>query len=142
VAPRDAHRSLGWARLVLGLVRRGALPNRLPTRVEDHLGEVILLQDEALAGELVRRALAPLEALPASERERLLETLRAWLDFQRHTPAVAQALQVHPQTVRYRIGKLRDLLTDRLESVDGRFELELALRARRALDNPARAPGV
>jgi DNA-binding PucR family transcriptional regulator len=83
-----------------------------------------------------------LEALPAAERDRLLDTLEAWLAFQRHTPAIAQALHVHPQTVRYRIGKLRDLLGGRLESTEGRFELELALRARRGLDNQARAPGV
>jgi hypothetical protein len=142
VAPRDAHRSLGWARLVLGLVQRGALPAGRPARVERHLGQVILLQDEALAAELVRRRLAPLEDLPTGERDRLLDTLEAWLAFQRHTPAIAQALRVHPQTVRYRIGKLRDLLGEGLGSVEGRFELELALRARRALDNPARAPGV
>ncbi|HWD66311.1 MAG TPA: helix-turn-helix domain-containing protein [Solirubrobacteraceae bacterium] len=142
VAPRDAHRSLSWARLVLKLVQRGSLPAGRPARVERHLGQVILLQDEALAAELVRRRLLVLEDLPAAERDRLLETLGAWLAFQRHTPAIAQALHVHPQTVRYRIGKLRDLLGDALESAEGRFELELALRARRALDNRARAPGV
>jgi hypothetical protein len=142
VPPRDAHRSLGWARLLLRLVQRGALAAERPARVERHLGQVILLQDEALAAELVRRRLAPLEALPAAERDRLLDTLEAWLAFQRHTPAIAQALHVHPQTVRYRIGKLRDLLGGRLESTEGRFELELALRARRGLDNQARAPGV
>lgn len=142
VPPRDAHRSLGWARLALRLVQRGALPAERPVRVERHLGQVILLQDEALAAELVHRRLAPLDALPVAERERLLDTLEAWLAFQRHTPAIAQALHVHPQTVRYRIGKLRDLLGGGLESSEGRFELELAVRARRALDNPARAPGV
>jgi len=40
---------------------------------------------------------------------------------------------VHPRTVRYRMGKLREPLGDALETVDGRFELELALRARGAL---------
>jgi DNA-binding PucR family transcriptional regulator len=35
--------------------------------------------------------------------------------------------------VRYRIAKLRDLLGDALETPDGRFELELALRIRVAL---------
>jgi hypothetical protein len=142
VPAREAHRSLAWARLVLRLVQRGAIPAERPTRVERHLGQAILLQDEALAGELIRRRLAPLEDLPRGERDRMLETLEAWLAFQRHTPAVAQALHVHPQTVRYRIGKLRELLGDALESADGRFELELALRARRGLDNAPRAPGV
>jgi DNA-binding PucR family transcriptional regulator len=35
--------------------------------------------------------------------------------------------------VRYRLTRLRDLFGDRLDAPDGRFELELALRARRLL---------
>jgi DNA-binding PucR family transcriptional regulator len=38
-------------------------------------------------------------------------------------------LHVHPQTARYRIAKLRELLGDQLDDPDARFELELALRA-------------
>jgi DNA-binding PucR family transcriptional regulator len=44
---------------------------------------------------------------------------------------VAKALHVHPQTVRYRLARLRELFGSRLDDPDGRFELELALRARR-----------
>ncbi len=40
---------------------------------------------------------------------------------------------MHPQTVRYRINRLRELFGDVLDTADGRFELELALRARRAV---------
>ena len=133
VSPREASRSLHWARLVLRLARQGALAVEHPLRVERHLGLAILLQDEALARELIRRRLGPLQDLSVPERERLIATLHTWLDFQRRTPAIAEALHVHPQTVRYRIGKLRELLGAGLESAEGRFELELALRARRAL---------
>ena len=86
-----------------------------------------------MARELVVQRLSALEGLPAAERERLLETLGAWLAHQRHTPRIAEELHVHPQTVRYRIGKLRELLGDAIDTPDGRFELELALRARAAL---------
>jgi DNA-binding PucR family transcriptional regulator len=34
--------------------------------------------------------------------------------------------------VRYRINRLRELFGDTIDTPDGRFELELALRARRA----------
>jgi len=91
-----------------------------------------VLRNPELAAALVQSRLAAVEALRPHERERLLETLGAWLGLQRHTPAVAEALHVHPQTVRYRLGKLRELLGETLETPDGRFELELALRARRA----------
>jgi DNA-binding PucR family transcriptional regulator len=46
---------------------------------------------------------------------------------------VAAELHVHPQTVRYRVARLRELLGQRLESAEGRFELEMALRALGAL---------
>jgi DNA-binding PucR family transcriptional regulator len=45
--------------------------------------------------------------------------------------ATAAELFVHPQTVRYRLGRLRDLFGAALEDPDARFELELALRAER-----------
>jgi hypothetical protein len=35
---------------------------------------------------------------------------------------------VHPQTVRYRMSRLRELFGSALDDPDGRFELELALR--------------
>jgi sugar diacid utilization regulator len=130
VAPGDADRSLRWARLAVTLVGRGVIPSEYPTRVADHLAAVILHQDDELAGELIRTRLAPLERLPRNERRRMLETLSAWLAHQRQTPAIAAELHVHPQTVRYRVNRLRELLGDSLDTPDGRFELELALRAR------------
>ena len=48
-----------------------------------------------------------------------------------NSPPIAAALDVHPQTVRYRVRQLRDLFGERLEDPEARFELSLALRARR-----------
>jgi hypothetical protein len=134
VTPLEASRSLRWARLTLDLLRARALPDDRLVRTADHLATVILLQDADLARALVTARLAVLDALPAAERARLAETLRAWLAHQRHTPAVADELHVHPQTVRYRIAKLRELLGEALDTPEGRFELELALRASLSLN--------
>ena len=89
VAHREAPRSLRWARLALELVQRGALPSEGPTRVADHLATVILLQRARASPEALVAATAspPSTTLPDAERERLLETLAAWLAHQRHTPA-------------------------------------------------------
>ena len=56
--------------------------------------------------------------------------------------AVAAELDVHPQTVRYRVKQLRELFGERLEDPEARFELSLALRAgvvaRLVADAPSR----
>jgi hypothetical protein len=125
VDPRDAGRSLRWARATLAIGERQA---------DAHLATLVLLADRELALELAARRLEPLLVLAESERARLIETLTAWLDHQRHTPRAAQQLHVHPQTVRYRLARLTELLGEALRTPDGRFELELALRIRRALE--------
>jgi hypothetical protein len=132
VRPAEAHRSLRWGRLTLALVQQGKLAAEQPTRTLDHLASVIVLQDAALAQELVTSRLEALDELPDPDRERLTETLAAWLAHQRHTPSIATELHVHPQTVRYRLGQLREVLGGALDTPEGRFELQLALRARGA----------
>jgi PucR C-terminal helix-turn-helix domain len=49
------------------------------------------------------------------------------------TGSIAAHLHVHPQTVRYRIARLRELLGGAMDTPAGRFELDLALRIDRAL---------
>jgi DNA-binding PucR family transcriptional regulator len=134
VPPAEACLSLRLARLTLRLARAGALPAApVPVRADAHLGLLALLQDEELARALAAARLGPLAVLLEADRARLTETLASWLAHQRHVPTVAAELHVHPQTVRYRLGQLRELLGPVLEDPDGRFELELALRAERAL---------
>jgi hypothetical protein len=133
VGPAEAPRSLRWARAALELMGRGALPQAGVVRAADELSTVILLHDREMARAHAERTLRALDALGSVERARLQATLVAWLAHQRQTPRIAEALHVHPQTVRYRIARLRELLGDALESPDGRFELEQALRARAAL---------
>jgi DNA-binding PucR family transcriptional regulator len=45
-------------------------------------------------------------------------------------PDVARAIHVHPQTVRYRLNRLRELFGDDLDDPDVRFDLSLVTRAR------------
>ena len=82
-----------------------------------------------VAADLAASRLAPLAELPDGPRARLTETLAAWLDRPGQVQAVAAALDVHPQTVRYRVARLRELFGERLEDPDARFDLMLALRA-------------
>jgi DNA-binding PucR family transcriptional regulator len=102
-----------------------------PPRAEDHLADLVLAADEPLLRALAQRRLAPLHSLPPRTRGRLAETLLAWLEQGRSAPAAARVLHAHPQTVRYRLGQLRELLGDALDDAGTRFELELALRGER-----------
>jgi hypothetical protein len=129
VVPAETARSARRARLALGLESAGS--GELIV-ADDHLLDLILGRDEELSRELAQRRLAPLDALPSSARERLLDTLRAWLDAHGEARPAAAALHVHVQTVRYRLGQLRDLLGDSLDDPDARLELALALRVERA----------
>jgi hypothetical protein len=101
-----------------------------PVRADDRRIDLLLLGDPALAGGLAQDALGALELAPPGARERLVETLAAWLAHQGEVRPVAQQLHVHTQTVRYRVAQLRELLGDRMATAQGRLELELALRAR------------
>jgi hypothetical protein len=104
-----------------------ALASGSPVFADDRLPDLMIAADEELAARLSDRALAPL----AGDRSgRLTDTLRAWLDAQGHHPTVAAALHIHPQTVRYRLARLRERFGDVLDDPEGRLALQLAFRAR------------
>jgi hypothetical protein len=137
----EAPTSLRWARDTLGLVRRGIIQDSRVIWCREHLATLWLLTDELLANELAKRSLAPLETLTVSQRARLGETLLAWLETRGSAPDIAKALDVHPQTVRYRMHQLEGLFGDRLNNPDDRLEMELALRAQRLIGKPPTTDG-
>jgi hypothetical protein len=124
-----APQSLARAQAAFDIQERGLLPAASPLNSDEHLPDLLLHGDGALAADLAARALAPLDDVREGSRGRLLETLRAWLDEPGQVSRVAERLHVHPQTVRYRMAQLRDLFGARLDDPDARFELALALRA-------------
>jgi DNA-binding PucR family transcriptional regulator len=132
VVPADAHRSLALARRTLALTAADIIDaEKFPPHADDHLADLLLSGDTALVEALIERHLAPLDDLTAAARERLCETLLAWLENNCSAPAAGRALHAHAGTVRYRLAQLRELLGDALDQPTSRFELQLALRARR-----------
>jgi hypothetical protein len=99
----------------------------LGTDTEEHLAELVLSADPAAYADLRARVLAPLDKLRDSSAEKLTETLRSWLLHHGRRDAVAAELFVHPQTVRYRMGQLREVFGDRLEDPHAILELTIAL---------------
>ena len=115
VPPGDASRSLRWARLTLSLVRRGVLPRERPTRAGDHLATLILLQDVTWPAARRARLAAARRAAGRRARAPARDAGRMARPSAPH-PGVAAEFHVHPQTVRYRIAKLRELLGGDLDS--------------------------
>ena len=68
------------------------------------------------------------------------ETALAYIRHRGNAVAMAAALHVHPQTARYRIARLRELLGEQLDDPDARFELEAALRRLDACASEHRPP--
>ena len=129
---QEAAVSFARAREVLRLADEGGIEGEdALLMAERHKLSLLLGADKRLARDVAESALAPLAGETELSQERLGSTLDAWLRHRGRTEAVAKALHVHPQTVRYRLARLRELFGTRLDDPDGRFELELALRARR-----------
>lgn len=122
-----ARRSWQRARSGLAAIRAGALDARLCI-TDERLTEIAFFEAREPLRELAERSLAPLRSLTPVARERMTATLRVYLAERGNAAAMAQQLHLHPQTVRYRLKRLRELFGDRLDDPDARFELETALR--------------
>jgi hypothetical protein len=130
VAIEASARSADRARRLVELREAGGLPADGLIVAEEHAAALLLHADTRLAAELAASRLAPLEGLRPAARERLTATLREWLDHQGRIDDTARALDVHPQTVRYRLAQLREAFGTALDEPQARFELGLALRVR------------
>lgn len=116
------------------LEARGSYERALRTRTlgldgdtDTHLVQLVLTADADALADLRTQALLPLAELRPAVAEKLAETLRAWLLHQGRREDVADALFVHPQTVRYRMGQLREVYGDRLDDPETVLALTVAL---------------
>jgi sugar diacid utilization regulator/putative methionine-R-sulfoxide reductase with GAF domain len=127
--------SYAEAALGLDLARRRA-----------HAGAVLTPADLGLYGLLARgsareslesmveQALGPIVEADGASGSEYVKTLDAYLACDRHLEPTAHTLHVHPNTVRYRLAKVQELLGVSLRDVDDRFLLELALRVQATLE--------
>lgn len=127
--PDRVRESWELARSMLRAVDSGALESAGLVRAGDRLGDLLLFEGRVLVDRIVVERLAPLDSLTAGARTRMAETALAYIRHRGNAVAMAADLHLHPQTVRYRLQRLRELLGDALEDPDARFELEIALRA-------------
>ena len=123
--------SLRWARRTLTLTEASPGADTAPTRSENHLLSLWLLSDAELTQQIAERQLAPLRALTDARQRRCIDTLLAWFAAHGSIDQMANILEVHPQTVRYRMKALNKTLGPLLDDPEWRLATELALRGQR-----------
>ncbi|ALG10027.1 PucR family transcriptional regulator [Kibdelosporangium phytohabitans] len=129
VALTEAATSLRYARRTVELARSGAIEGAPVLWVSDHLTTLMLHNESVLLAACAEESLGPLRGLTDRQRERLSETLSAWLRTGGKTLKMAEYLGIHPQTVRYRVSRLEVLFGDRMTDPAERMNLLLALQA-------------
>ena len=121
--------STSYARAVRALQLGLAAEGSEPVDTDRRLAELVLRADGDALADLRTRMLAPLDDLTPAARDKLVDTLRAWLLHHGRREQIAGALFVHPQTVRYRMGQLRERYGATLDDPRTVLELTIALGA-------------
>lgn len=78
--------------------------------------------------------IGPLTDYDAGRHSHLVDTLAAFLSGQGALGSIATELHIHTSTLKYRLERIRGLITRDLRAPDDRFNLELACRAHKTLD--------
>jgi DNA-binding PucR family transcriptional regulator len=94
-------------------------------------GLLAAVTDERLV-DYSRRHLGPLIAHDTARKGNLVATLRAYLETGEQQQA-AQRLRVHPNTLRYRLDRIREITSLDLEDPETRLNLAVALRVQQLL---------
>ncbi len=136
VATGELASSWALARSALRAAEAGTVADPGVLRADDVLVDLLLLEGRGLVDRIAVRRLAPLDDLTPKARRRMQETALAFVRERGNAAAMARALDLHPQTVRYRLTRLRELLGEQLDDPDARLELELALRAQSRAERP------
>jgi sugar diacid utilization regulator len=132
VALEQAPASYDRAMRCSALQEDGTIPSDGLADSDEHLAALVVHADAGALAALAAGRLAALDGLTPMQRERMKTTMAAWLARHGNVHETAADLVVHPQTVRYRIARLRELFGDDLDDAGARFEFALALRAPRA----------
>ncbi|WP_458317059.1 PucR family transcriptional regulator [Mycolicibacterium brisbanense] len=130
--PVPITRSRQDAERTLRVLRSGRAPDRVALFRDIHVDSLLL----QLAADAAADGLDPLDSIrPVAEQaEYFVETLEAWLDAFGDVPKASAAVHVHPNTFRYRLRRVRELVGTDLDDPEARFRLMVQLRLSRLID--------
>jgi DNA-binding PucR family transcriptional regulator len=125
------------------MVRSAGVPQPPSRGGEIHVILDMLRAITAERPELLAGPVASLRALDASGRTDYIRSLRAWFDHGGDVNGAAEALCLHPNTLRYRLRRMRELtglnLADPIERLIA--ELQLRISGPSHLDPGSDSPG-
>lgn len=107
-----------------------ARPDTAPISYDESWDQILLqrLRTAATSGRVPERGpLADLTRHDAAHGTNYLPTLRVWLQAQADLAVAAKRLDVHPNTVRYRIRKMHEITNLHLDDPDERLAMLIAL---------------
>ncbi|MER5394630.1 helix-turn-helix domain-containing protein [Saccharopolyspora sp. NPDC002686] len=133
VSVADLHQSRSQAEELVSLLRTGQLQERVAV-YEDYWHLLVLSRMAGAATDAGIGALGPLQVLREHDRTQgteYLATLRAWLRHPGDPRQASQELNVHPNTFRYRMKRLTQLVDIDLDDPDVRSALLVQLLAER-----------
>lgn len=90
---------------------------------------IVELANAGAAGLAIRKLLQPFERLERERAHEAVQTLSVYLDEQGSLTRSAERLQVHRNTVAYRIAQVKRILDSDLDDPDERLALQLACRS-------------
>jgi DNA-binding PucR family transcriptional regulator len=128
-APSALPRSFSEAQRALKI--KQASPTPYGSRRFEDLGVYRILDSGDARPEVrgfVREWLGALLDYDRTKRAELVKTLSHYLDCGGNYDLTAQSLQIHRSTLRYRLGRIRDITGRDLQDVDTRLNLHLATR--------------
>jgi hypothetical protein len=124
------HRGLGEAMHACAIARQRGAAGYV---THDEMGShrlLLSLQEPRVVSSLAHALLDPIVQYDARRGSELLETLTAFLESNGQWQATASVLHIHVNTLRHRIARIEELTGRSLDTMDGRVDLFLALRAR------------
>jgi hypothetical protein len=122
----DLGPALAEARLLLTLARRRGQTAGIVEEAKLAL-PLLLARSPKLAAELHEQVIGPLAAYEDSRGSDLLKTIKVYFTHGLNRGRAAKALQVHPNTLDYRLGRIEELCTLSLSDPEDIARVELAL---------------
>jgi sugar diacid utilization regulator len=129
-SPGDFPRSYSEATRALDIRRKSRIPDGVTTFAQ--LGVYRILHTGANRGEIVafvREWLGRLIDYDEHKNTDLVQTLSQYLECGGHYDETASALVIHRSTLRYRLGRIREITGLDLNDVESRLNLHVATRA-------------